>query len=656
MLPNVNAPAPGAEAWLQSLLSAGARGGALLLLAALVTLALARRSASARHLVWAAGLAGLGLVTALGPLLPAWHVEVLPPPALSAVALAGEGAALAQAAAAATTTTAVAGAPIVGAAEAVTTRAWWPAALLALWGAGALALLLRLALGLRAAARLVRGAAAVDDPGLRTLAAVVAARTGWRGPIDLRMSPAIASPVTAGILRPVVLLPTKALGWPAERLRAVLAHELGHVRRHDCMSQLLARLITAVHWWNPLCWLAERRMVVERERACDDHVLADGTRASSYAGHLLEIGRQVLATPPRQRPAVVPGAFMVGCSRLADRVETLLDAGRSHRLPGRQALALALGATLLLALPAACLTGDPLASEGATRLVYWTEPATRDETAKVLARRLEEMGLPRSRVTPQGKDRLVVELPPQPRAAQATTRAALERRGTLALTLVVENDRSTFTRLLGAHAWGDPEARRLGIQGISEHARGDEDGRLAKVDSYLLAPRPALRRYLASLPETLLRPAGSIACDGPTSSCALVLEQSSDDNVRTRLVDRRQGLRIGRVLEARALASSPGEPEWASGALRPMFEVNVTLAPADAARLHALTSANIGRHLAIELDDGEVWGAPVIRAAISDRVSLTARGSRAEAERLAASLRAGALPASLELVDEEVRP
>jgi preprotein translocase subunit SecD len=48
--------------------------------------------------------------------------------------------------------------------------------------------------------------------------------------------------------------------------------------------------------------------------------------------------------------------------------------------------------------------------------------------------------------------------------------------------------------------------------------------------------------------------------------------------------------------------------------------------------------------------DDKLWGAPVIRAPISERVSVTARGSRAEAERLAAGLRAGSLPAPIQLV------
>jgi hypothetical protein len=68
--------------------------------------------------------------------------------------------------------------------------------------------------------------------------------------------------------------------------------------------------------------------------------------------------------------------------------------------------------------------------------------------------------------------------------------------------------------------------------------------------------------------------------------------------------------------------------------------------------MRALTAANVGRKLFIELDDQNLGGAPVVQSPISERFMLMVRGSPAEAERLAAGMRAGALPASLELVSE----
>ena len=73
------------------------------------------------------------------------------------------------------------------------------------------------------------------------------------------------------------------------RRRLVLLHELAHIRRYDCLTQLVAQAACALHWFNPLVWLAKSRMQSERELACDDLVLGAGTLPSTYAADLLEL-------------------------------------------------------------------------------------------------------------------------------------------------------------------------------------------------------------------------------------------------------------------------------------------------------------------------------------------------------------------------------
>ena len=77
-----------------------------------------------------------------------------------------------------------------------------------------------------------------------------------------------------------------------DELGAVLSHELAHVRRHDWCVQIAAEGVRALLWFNPLVWIACRRLRRESEQACDDAVLGNGVPARAYASHLLELARK----------------------------------------------------------------------------------------------------------------------------------------------------------------------------------------------------------------------------------------------------------------------------------------------------------------------------------------------------------------------------
>ncbi|MEM1082601.1 MAG: M56 family metallopeptidase [Verrucomicrobiota bacterium] len=115
-------------------------------------------------------------------------------------------------------------------------------------------------------------------------------------PVELRSHPAINSPMAAGILKPLILVPPTWSEWRQQDRDMVLAHELAHHRRHDPLWRLLGALALALHWCNPLVWWLVRRHATLSEFACDAMVVRDGARPESYA-HLLCDLAQVRATP-----------------------------------------------------------------------------------------------------------------------------------------------------------------------------------------------------------------------------------------------------------------------------------------------------------------------------------------------------------------------
>src|SRR4029079_4975737 len=137
-------------------------------------------------------------------------------------------------------------------------------------------------------------------------------------------------PMAWGIFRASVVVPADADGWPSPRVRVVLLHELAHVKRRDCLTHLVAQIACAVYWFNPLVWMASGRLRSERERACDDLVLAAGTRGSDYADELLDIARVMNAG---RFPAVLAGASlaMARRSQLEGRLLAILDPSVARR-------------------------------------------------------------------------------------------------------------------------------------------------------------------------------------------------------------------------------------------------------------------------------------------------------------------------------------
>lgn len=172
----------------------------------------------------------------------------------------------------------------------------WAETLIGIWFAGFLAVAARYAFAAASVRSIHRYATHPLDPAtLPVNPGELAIRAGLEPNWELRQSatPELATAMTWGVLRPVVLLPVDAVNWSPQRLEAVLLHEFAHVRRHDFASQLLAELTCALYWFNPLAWLGARSMRADAESAADDSVLRSGLKASEYATELLQIAAEI---------------------------------------------------------------------------------------------------------------------------------------------------------------------------------------------------------------------------------------------------------------------------------------------------------------------------------------------------------------------------
>ena len=273
----------------------------LLTVAAGISVALRRRPARLRAVIWGTALVGTLLIPVASVLVPAVPVAVpmaIPTPADTEPIPAGIGVIqrpqlLSDVAGQVSPTP-----PSVVPAGSVSWRlpTVWET-LIGLWAAAALVLFIRQSVSHWQMTGIIRRAAPINDPSVLDLADDIRMEVGCTTRVRLVVSPEIDVPSVFGLFRPTVVLPTHFDAWLEDRLTAVLQHEMIHVVRFDWPVRITARLARSVYWFNPLAWWAVRRLDIEQEMACDEEVLSLGSRASSYACHLLGIARTSVHRP-----------------------------------------------------------------------------------------------------------------------------------------------------------------------------------------------------------------------------------------------------------------------------------------------------------------------------------------------------------------------
>lgn len=380
-----------AAAW--QLAALAAKATLLLGLGAAIAPLVGRRSPAARHLVWAATLAGVLALPALLVVAPRWTPRTFAAWANrwdASAARAHASAFLPHALRGTPTDAASAGVSVdgstAGRSGTPTSETVGRVAFLA-WGLGAAGLLAALTRSAVARGQIGRRPLAhrrseFDGVEERVAAAIdqLVGELGVRRPVRLLWGPTGTTPMTWGVRRPSVLLPVDAAAWPAAERDAVLRHELAHVRRGDAGWALVAELACALFWCHPGVWLARATRLRWQERAADAIAVTLGAERHAYAAALVRAAQALVRGRGAVRPGFGATPTLAPRAGLAERLRALTAADfvaapcTGRRRAGIVA-GVAAGAVALAALGrAAAATPQASTSSGGLRVALPPEP------------------------------------------------------------------------------------------------------------------------------------------------------------------------------------------------------------------------------------------------------------------------------------------
>lgn len=215
-------------------------------------------------------------------------------------------------------------------------------------------LLIRMAIGLFLARRVKRTAKEIRDERIKAHLARCARSFGIATITGCRESEAISVPLTMGVLRPAIFLPTSWRKWDDAKLEAVIAHEMSHVARRDALTQQLWLLHRAFFWFSPLAWWLDRRLAELAEQVSDEAALSCGADSNEYANTLLGFFETLHAAPGR---VWWQGVAMAKVGQAERRLERILEWKNEGEvtMPMKKSAALAI---LALAVPAVFLAAS----------------------------------------------------------------------------------------------------------------------------------------------------------------------------------------------------------------------------------------------------------------------------------------------------------
>ena len=317
----------------------------------LVLVAVRVRSGAARHAAWSAVLLAMLTMPVLMAIVPRVDVPVPSTLALDFEAIAGETSLheLRETAVNPDVTgpqsSVAVTSPALEANDRPSRLAFdWRIAAIWLYVVGALFFFVRIAVGWLLGRRLVARAI----------------RVAWDNRAPVFESPAIATPMTTGIVSPCVLLPVTWREWPKDKLQAVMAHENAHIARRDSLVALLAHANRAIFWFHPLAWWLERTLAVTAEHACDDTAARHVGQPRRYAEVLVEMAEAVRL---RGHRVSWPTIGVDGSGLLGTRIDRLMRGDGMARMSAVQRVAVVVGCTTVLVVAVACrqqIAAEPL--------------------------------------------------------------------------------------------------------------------------------------------------------------------------------------------------------------------------------------------------------------------------------------------------------
>jgi len=165
----------------------------------------------------------------------------------------------------------------------------WQNLVICVWGAGIMLLLIHILVGRFGLHVMTKEA--TPENSYTALLCDLCRRIGIKSDVQIYKSSQCITPFTCFLFKPVIFLPANIHLWSKDRVRAVLLHELAHIKRRDHITRFIARVVCSLLWFVPPVWIAYNNIQIEEEKACDASVIETGVSASDYARHIVDITR-----------------------------------------------------------------------------------------------------------------------------------------------------------------------------------------------------------------------------------------------------------------------------------------------------------------------------------------------------------------------------